>query len=34
MKESLIEALFHLFILATLGFFYLTILTAYMDGRL
>jgi len=28
------ESLFHLFILATIGFFYLTILTAYMDGRL
>ena len=28
------ESLFQLFILATIGFFYLTILTAYMDGRL
>lgn len=28
------ESLFHFFILATLGFFYLTIVTAYMDGRI
>lgn len=28
------ESLSHLFILATLGFFYLTIVTAYMDGRI